>query len=74
MLRPDRLIDKDYSSCTGFWKVVRKELKCKTQISKSLKMSGMRIEGLKKNEAVIVENPPQTHYDRHYQEVHPCLL
>ena len=40
----------------------------------SLKMSGMRIEGLKKNEAVIVENPPQTHYDRHYQEVHPCLL
>jgi hypothetical protein len=32
-----------------------------------------RFEGLKKNQAVIVENPPQTHYDRHYQEVHPCL-
>jgi hypothetical protein len=28
---------------------------------------------LEKNQAVIVENPPQTHYDRQYQEVHPCL-
>jgi len=23
--------------------------------------------------AAIVENPPRTHYNRHYQEVHPCL-
>gem|GEM_PF-3862427 len=36
-------------------------------------MIEVRIDGLKKNQAVIVETPPQTHYARHYQEVHPCM-
>jgi hypothetical protein len=48
MLKLDRLIDKDYSSRTGFWKVVREELKCETLISEAWKMNLMRIEGLKK--------------------------
>jgi hypothetical protein len=75
MLKPNHLIDKITRSGHKAFAKLEEGLKAQnSSFEKDLKISEMRIEGLKKNQAVIVKNPPQTHYDRHYQEVHPCLL